>query len=157
MKKLAVFIGILTLLTACNADNDICLNSDATPRVKIKFKNASNNKVKTLDSIFVSVDFGTGTKSILKQKFPTDSVLIPLRVDDAPYTDIYVKLASAGDSSNIRFNYTTKSEYVSPACGIKKSYQNLKIKLEKSAPVLGLEQTQNEINNEAKTSLYLIF
>lgn len=145
------------MLYSCGSEDDICTSGEATPRIKIKFKSLSNNKLITLDSVFVSVDFGTGAKSIIKKTFPTDSVIIPLRVDEALYTDIYVKLASKGDSSKIRINYTTKSQYVSPACGIKKTYDNLNAVLAKPNPVLKLEQTQNQITNEAKTSLYLDF
>ena len=157
MKRIIFLLTFILLLISCGSEDDICTNGEASPRIKMKFKTSETDKLKTLDSIFVSVDFGAGVKSVLKQKFPTDSILIPLRVDDATYTDIYVKLASKGDSSKIRINYTTKSVYVSPACGIKKTYENLNPVLEKSNPVLKLEQTQNQITNEAKTSLYLIF
>ena len=157
MKKVVFFLTLILLLFSCSSEDDICTNGDASPRLKMKFKTSETNKLKTLDSIFVSVDFGTGAKSVLKQRFPTDSILIPLRVDDAPYTDIYVKLGSTSDSSKIRINYTTKSQYVSPACGIKKTYENVNPVLEKASPVLKLEPTQNQITNEAKTSLYLIF
>lgn len=159
MKLISCFAAFLLCISLANCSNedDICTSGEATPRIKIKFKTA-DNKIKTLDSIFVSIDFGSGAKSILKQTFPTDSVLLPLRVDDAPYTDIYVKLASkAVDSSKIRINYTTKSQYVSPACGIKKLYENLNPVLEKANPVLKIEKNQTQISNEAKTSLYLIF
>ena len=157
MKKWLLFSLLSLLLFSCSSEDDICTSGEATPRIKLKFKSQNNNKLKTLDSIFVSVDFGGGAKNVISRNFPTDSIVIPLRVDDAPYTDIYVKLASKGDSSKIRINYTTKSQYVSPACGIKKTYVDLKPVLEKSKPVLNLEQTQNQITNEAKTSLYLIF
>ncbi len=159
MKFLNFFLSLIlfVFLYSCSSDDDICTSGEATPRIKMKFKSLGDNKLITLDSIFVSVDFGAGAKNVLSQKIPTDSIIIPLRVDDAPYTDIYVKLGSKLDSSKIRINYTTKSQYVSPACGIKKTYENLNSVLEKSDPVLKLEQTQNQITNEAKTSLYLIF
>ncbi|SEF99528.1 hypothetical protein SAMN05421847_1229 [Halpernia humi] len=158
MKIITCFVAFLFCLSLMNCSNedDICTSGEATPRIKIKFK-SQDNKLKTLDSIFVSVDFGSGAKNILSQKFPTDSILIPMRVDDAPFTDIYVKLASKADSSKIRINYTTKSQYVSPACGIKKLYENVNPVLEKANPVLKIEQNQTQILNEAKTSLYLIF
>ncbi|WP_417427855.1 DUF6452 family protein [Halpernia sp.] len=158
MKRLVAITFVLFFLFSCNSDDDICTSGEATPRIKIKFKNLATNKEITLDSIFVSVDFGKGAKNVISQKFPTDSVVLPLRVDEAPFTDIYVKLASKSlDSSKIRINYTTKSQYVSPACGIKKTYEDLNSILEKTNPVLQIQQTQTQITNEAKTSLYLLF
>ncbi|SFI25820.1 DUF6452 family protein [Halpernia frigidisoli] len=163
MKKIFLFSLFSLVLFSCGSEDDICTSGEGTPRIKIKFKTQANNKLKSLDSIFVSADLGSGVQPVLAQKFPTDSIVIPLRVDDAPYTDIYVSLASkvpAGqvlNVSKIRINYTTKSQYVSPACGIKKTYENLNSVLINPNPVLNLEQTQTQITNEAKTSLYLIF
>jgi hypothetical protein len=54
-------------------------------------------------------------------------------------------------------NYTTVAEYVSPACGIKKVYQNFRPELEISNPVLGLETNQTQITDESKTHFFLLF
>ena len=80
-----------------------------------------------------------------------------MRVDDSPYTDVYFRLADKGAESKVRINYTTKSTYVSPGCGIKKYYENLTSELTTPTPVQKLEDGQNQIENEDKTNLYLLF
>ena len=86
-----------------------------------------------------------------------DSILLPLRVDDNAFTDIYIRRRKAGPQSKVRINYTTQSEYVSPACGIKRTYKDVKYSLEKADPVTKVEPIQTEIINEEPTHLYLIF
>jgi hypothetical protein len=56
-------------------------------------------------------------------------------------------------------NYTTKAVYVSPGCGIKKTYENLNSVLTTSAnaPVKAIQAGQNFIENEDKTNLFLLF
>lgn len=158
MRKIILFLTLMLTLVSCGSEDDICTSGEATPRIKIKFKTAANNKILTLDSIYVSVDLGNGPRTIIRQNSPSDSIIIPLRVDDSPFTDIYVKLGpTRTDSAKIRINYTTTSQYVSPACGIKKSYENVNSVLQKNVPVVGLEQVQNQIINEQKTSLYFLF
>lgn len=140
---------------SCTSDDDICTSGEATPRMKLKFK-TTDGKQKTLDTLYVSVDYSSG-KSLIYHNKAVDSVLIPLRVDDQDYTNIYIKQRLNGPESKIRINYTTTSEYVSPACGIKRLYDNLDVALEKQDPVTSLEKNQNQIVNEDKTHLYLIF
>ena len=53
--------------------------------------------------------------------------------------------------------FSTKSEYVSPACGFKKLYENVKEELTTPNPVTKLELNQTQIINEDKTHLYLVF
>lgn len=140
---------------SCTSDDDICTSGEATPRMKIRFK-TELGKEKTLDTLYLSVDYSTG-KSLIYHAANVDSVFLPLRVDDQPFTDFYVKLRKNGPESKIRVNYTTSSEYVSPACGIKRLYQNVESALQQSDPVLNIENFQNQIVNEDKTHLYLIF
>lgn len=142
---------------SCTTDDDICTGGEGTPRMKIKFKTQATGKSKTMDSIFVNVDYGNGELSVIERKVKTDSILIPLRVDDVPYTDIYVGVSKLGSKSKIRVHYTNSTEYVSPACGIRKFYNNVNSTLEKINPVLELENPQTEIVNENKTHLFLLF
>lgn len=146
---------IFVVIISCGGDDDICTSGEATPRLKVKFKD-TNNKIVRLDSLYVSVDYGQGEKNILSAG-RVDSAFIPLRVDDNTYTDVYIKRRINGTSSKIRVNYNSRSEYVSPACGIKKVYDDVNINLENQNPVVAVEQNLTEIINEDKTPLYLIF
>lgn len=161
MKILLLFLISVFLLTlfSCGSDDDICLGGEATPRVKIKFKTQATGKIKTLDSLFINVDYGQGPSEVIALTGKVDSVLLPLRVDEVPFTKILVSTSKAKPEavSTIKINYTTKTAYVSPACGIKRIYENVDPVLEVPNPVLGIELNQNEISDESKTHFYLLF
>lgn len=155
--KFILLLFISLFLYSCGSDDDICISGEATPRMKIKFKTKATGKMKTLDSVFIAVDYGTGSIPVYGIVGKTDSVLIPLRVDETPFTKIYVGISRTAINSQIKINYSTVSEYVSPACGIKKLYQNVNSELEVPNSVIGLEQTQTQIIDENKTHLFLLF
>lgn len=142
------------MMISCGGDDDICESGEGTPRMKITFK--KGNKIEKLDSVKVYVDYGVRTVDLGWSR-NTDSILIPLRVDDSPYTEFFVKTQRKGDSSKVRINYSTKSVYVSPGCGAKLNYENVSGQLLKSNPVVKVESGQNFIQNEEKTNLYLVF
>lgn len=144
------------MLTSCENDDDVCVSGEATPRLKIKFKSA-DNKVLTLDSLYLDVDYGNNNVLTVVRAAKVDSALIPIRVDDAGFTELYVRKTKKGSVSKIKLNYNTTSEYVSPACGFKRLYQNLTGTLETVNPVTKVELNQNQIINENKTHLYLVF
>ena len=144
------------MLTSCENDDDVCVSGEATPRLKIKFKSA-DNKVLTLDSLYLDVDYGNNNVLTVVKAAKVDSALIPIRVDDAGFTELYVRKTKKGSVSKIKLNYNTTSEYVSPACGFKRLYQNLTGTLETVNPVTKVELNQNQIINENKTHLYLVF
>ena len=144
------------LLTSCENDDDVCVSGEATPRLKIKFKSA-DNKVLTLDSLYLDVDYGNNNVLTVVKAAKVDSALIPIRVDDVGFTELYVRKTKKGSVSKIKLNYNTTSEYVSPACGFKRLYQNLSGTLETANPVTKVELNQNQIINENKAHLYLVF
>ena len=144
------------MLTSCESDDDVCVSGEATPRLKIKFKSA-DNKVLTLDSLYLDVDYGNNNILTVVRAAKVDSALIPIRVDDAGFTELYVRKTKKGSVSKIKLNYNTTSEYVSPACGFKRLYQNLTGTLETANPVTKVELNQNQIINENKAHLYLVF
>ena len=157
MKKLILpFVILGFLLTSCENDDDVCVSGEATPRLKIKFKSA-DNKVLTLDSLYLDVDYGNNNILTVVRAAKVDSALIPIRVDDAGFTELYVRKTKKGNVSKIKLNYNTTSEYVSPACGFKRLYQNLTGTLETANPVTNVELNQNQIINENKAHLYLVF
>ena len=144
------------MLTSCENDDDVCVSGEATPRLKIKFK-STDNKVLTLDSLYLDVDYGNNNILTVVRAAKVDSALIPIRVDDAGFTELYVRKTKKGSVSKIKLNYNTTSEYVSPACGFKRLYQNLSGSLETANPVTKVELNQNQIINENKAHLYLVF
>lgn len=144
------------MLTSCENDDDVCVSGEATPRLKIKFKSA-DNKVLTLDSLYLDVDYGNNNILTVVRAAKVDSALIPIRVDDVGFTELYVRKTKKGSVSKIKLNYNTTSEYVSPACGFKRLYQNLSGTLETANPVTKVELNQNQIINENKAHLYLVF
>lgn len=144
------------MLTSCENDDDVCVSGEATSRLKIKFKSA-DNKVLTLDSLYLDVDYGNNNILTVVRAAKVDSALIPIRVDDAGFTELYVRKTKKGSVSKIKLNYNTTSEYVSPACGFKRLYQNLSGTLETANPVTKVELNQNQIINENKAHLYLVF
>ena len=156
LKTLFVSLFLLSLFS-CGSDDDICIGGEASPRMKIKFKTQATGKMKTLDSLFIKIDYGQGPIPVFGSVVKTDSVLIPLRVDDTPFTRVYVGLSRDEVNSEITVNYTTKSEYVSPACGIKRLYENVNSELVVPNAVKALEQNQTQIIDESKTHLFLLF
>lgn len=147
---------LVGMFFSCGSDDDICESGEGTPRMKVAFRTAASGKEKTLDSLSVAVDYGSGKVDLGWQK-SIDSRLIPLRVDDSPYTDVYFKTSTKSKESKVRVKYTTQSKYVSPGCGAKKTYENLSSELITPDPVQKLEAGQNQILNEDKTNLYLLF
>jgi hypothetical protein len=156
--KLLIAICFLGLLFSCGGDDDICESGEGTPRMKVSFKNFDTGKEKTMDSLYVAVDYGSGKVELGKQTSITSRV-IPLRVDDSPFTDVYFRTSKTGAESKVRIIYTTKYIYVSPGCGLKKTYEELNSVLDPTTtnPVKALEAGQNFIENEDKTNLYLLF
>jgi len=149
-----LFFGLM-LLSSCGGDDDVCISGEATPRMKVKFK-SSDGRTATLDSLYVDVDYGSGAVSVL-QANSVDSVLIPLRVDDNLFTEISLRTTNKGNSSKIKITYSLKSEYVSPACGFKRLYENVGATLVTPNPVIKIEQNQDLIIDENKTHFYFIF
>lgn len=143
------------LLSSCGGDDDVCISGEATPRMKVKFKSA-DGRVATLDSLYIDINYGSGLVNVIKAK-NIDSVTIPLRVDNNPFTEISLRTTNKGDVSKVKINYTLKSEYVSPACGFKRLYENVSGTLETANPVLKIEQNQEQIIDENKTHFYFTF
>lgn len=153
--KYIAYIATFLALFSCSSDDDICLSGEATPKMKLKFKESEGKLIK-LGRIIVDVDYGDGAKTVVDATL-VDSIMIPLRVDSETYTDIYVRTSETGNTSKIKVNYTTEAQYVSPACGFKKLYKNVTSTLETSDPITGLESLQTEIIDEKGTHLFLIF
>ena len=145
----------MLFLSSCQGDDDVCVSGEATPRMKVKFKSA-DGRVATLDSLYVDINYGSGLVDVIKAK-SIDSVTIPLRVDNNPFTEISLRTSEKGSASKIKVTYSLKSEYVSPACGFKRLYENVGGTLVTPNPVIKIEQNQDQIIDENKTHFYFIF
>lgn len=145
------------IFAGCGNDDDICTSGEATPRLKMKFKTAATGKLRTLDTLYVAVDYGEGPKDVIMNNFKTDSVLIPLRVDEQQFTNFFIRTSSKGPASQVRIGYITENQYVSPACGIKRLYKDISATVQVPNPVVNAEKNQNEITDEIKTHLFLHF
>lgn len=155
MKHFILLCFVSFSLLSCGSDDDICLSGEATPRMKLKFK-TSDNRLLRIPRIIVGIDYGNGEK-IVVDKTVVDSLLIPIRVDNVDFTDIFVRTSENGTASKIRLNFNAELKYVSPACGFKKTYKNLTSSLEKPNPITKIEQNQTEIIDEKSTHLFLVF
>lgn len=149
-----LFFGML-FLSSCQGDDDVCVSGEATPRMKVKFKSA-DGRVATLDELYIDVNYGSGLVNVIKAK-SVDSAMIPLRVDNNPFTEISLRTSEKGSASKIKITYSLKSEYVSPACGFKRLYENVGGTLVTPNPVIKIEQNQDQIIDENKTHFYFIF
>jgi len=156
MKNLLWIFGFLILLNSCGSDDDICLGEESTPRLKLKFRNAGNQLVR-LDTLYVDVDYGKTSLTNIIYSANVDSVFVPLRVDESSYTDVYIRTRRNQPGSKIRVNYETKYLYVSPACGFKINYENLKADLLKNDPVQSIQSNNTSLTDESKTNFYLRF
>ena len=145
----------MLFLSSCQGDDDVCVSGEATPRMKVKFKSA-DGRVATLDSLYVDINYGSGLVNVIKAK-SIDSAMIPLRVDNNPFTEISLRTSEKGSASKIKVTYSLKSEYVSPACGFKRLYENVGGTLVTPNPVIKIEQNQDQIIDENKTHFYFIF
>lgn len=155
MKYLVLLFFGLLFLSSCESDDDVCITGEATPRMKIKFK-STDGRVATLDSLYVDVNYGSGNVNVLKAK-DVDSAMVPLRVDNNLFTEISLRTTNKGSVSKVKINYSLKSEYVSPACGFKKLYENVDGTLVTPNPVLKIERNQEQIIDENKIHFYFTF
>lgn len=157
MKNLIWVFGVLLLLTSCGSDDDICLGEESTPRLKLLFRNANNQDI-SLDTLYVDVDYGKDSLThIITAAANKDSVMVPMRIDDSPYTDIYIRQRLVGPTSKLRINYDKKAIYVSPACGFKINYENLKGAILQGNPVQSIQSNNTSLTNENSTNFYLRF
>lgn len=160
MSRIWIFFGLMLLGTvafSCNAEDDICQSTESTPRMKVKFKTQSTGRLKTLDSVFVSADLGAGFTPVIAQKYKTDSIYLPLRIDGTPFTRYQFRLSRQATATGFQLNYTTEKVYVSPACGYKLLYHNLTAAADNGGPVKGTEVAAQNILDENKTNIFLLF
>jgi Family of unknown function (DUF6452) len=157
-RRFTTIVGAFLLLQSlCSCEqNDICTEGK-TPKLNIQFLN-SEGKLSRRDSIYVDVDFGQAAPKTVLQVSNVESILVPLRVDDAPETKLWIYTRKKGTKDQITLQYKPVNEYVSPACGVRKIYQNVGVSLP-NAPqnIKSYKLSTNEITNETASHLLLTF
>jgi len=155
MKNILLAFIFGCILVSCGSDDDICMSGEATPRMKVKLKD-TRNRAYRIPQIFVDADYGNGMQRIIAAR-SVDSLFIPLRVDNSTITKLNIRIEDKGEAAEVDINYNLKSQYVSPACGVKRLYEDVTGILQKPNPVLKVEQQQNQIINETDTHFNFIF
>ena len=123
--------------------------------MKVKFKSA-DGRVATLDSLYIDINYGSGLVNVIKAK-SIDSVTIPLRVDNNPFTEISLRTTNKGNSSKIKNNVFFKIRICFSDIWLQRLYENVGGTLVTPNPVIKIEQNQDLIIDENKTHFYFIF
>lgn len=156
MKKFVLFAVACVALLSCSSEDDICLSGESTPRLKILFKDATANKQTQLSRLIIEVDYGSGFV-LVQDAVRVDSVLLPLRVDQSSSTQIKLRTDPEQNPSVLSVHYQNKAQYVSPACGFKRTYHDVTYNLSGEGTVDSFEALTNEIFDETNPHLYLNF
>jgi len=154
---IVLFIFFLFLgFGACEKD-DICVEGD-TPLLVIRFYNTQDTS--TLKKASKLRVIGLGQSSVVstfKDRSNTDSIAIPLRIDN-PETDYVFILNSAdtdsvetGNRDTLRFTYNIKEVFISRACGYAINYEDLQVALPSDASpwVQDISIVQSNVQNQA--------
>ena len=131
-KILALFFGIITILSMGCEPDDICPESTpTTPNLIIRFydilnqdskKNVFNLKVQGIGNDNPLTDYNVVT---------TDSIVLPLKTDaNTTQYSLHKEYSNVndvigGNEDIITINYSTEQVYVSRACGYKTIFKNV--------------------------------
>ena len=125
-----LILFILLPLLGCEKD-DICVDGD-TPLLVVRFYNADDpTSPKQVDGLRVVGIGNGGAVDTFADRSATDSIGIPLRLDDGISSFAFI-LNSAdedgmetGNPDTLSFQYDIQSRFVSRACGFIGTYDNL--------------------------------
>lgn len=125
MKKIVVLAFVLVILFGCEKD-DICdANTPTTPRLVIEFYDnltavPTLKKVTNLGIISPGNATGLGFNDVSK-------IYVPLKIDGVSTVFNFIQnglttVATDDNTDVVTFNYSTKTIYVSRACGYKTNF-----------------------------------
>ena len=119
-KNIFLLIVFALILNACEKD-DICLADTTTPKLILRFYDASNpNTLKSVQNLSVWAE-GKDTLTTYKST-SADSIAIPLNVNTNQTVYHFKQNAVDGNLANnqyntITINYNTEEIYISRSCG----------------------------------------
>ena len=153
MKRLK-FLVIILFIIACE-DDEICLE-ELSPRLNVEFIDSVGER-QSLDSIFVSIltsdDLSRKITSI--DSANVDSLLIPLTDLSNPLRLIFVR-STGGLADTITINYTENIEYISKACGFKRTLTDLSFG-HTSNQIININTNQSSLIDEQETHLSITY
>ncbi len=153
---------IITAFWACESD-ELCEHSVNTPRLVVRFHNASStSNTKTVNNLIV---YGEGNNTILTNA-STDSIALPLKVEALSTTYVMISDAvyntasgtiTSGNVATITFTYNIEEEFVSRACGIKAIYNTLSATVENagSSWIKSINIKNTNVRNESSAQIQL--
>ena len=120
-----LILAFAALQINCERD-DICGGTTpTTPRVVIKFYDYNNTSLEKPVTLLSALAMGSDS---IKRFNAIDSIMLPLKTDAISTT--YTLTLNDDDNpatptftDELKFNYTTREEYVSRACGYKTVFQ----------------------------------
>ncbi len=131
-KILALFFGMITILTMGCEPDDICPESTpTTPNLIIRFYDILNQDSKK--NVFNLKVQGVGNENPLTNYnvVTTDSIVLPLKTDaNTTQYSLHKEYSNldnilGGNEDIITINYSTEQVYVSRACGYKTIFKNV--------------------------------
>ena len=133
IKKIVLFIYISFLVNSCTKD-DICSEgTPTTPLLIVTFKNYNNPLIsKSVDNLTITT-IVAGDSIHIYQYQTTDSIAIPLNLNEDFTNYLFVKedaTDNSGNTDKINFNYQRESVYINRACAFKANYKQLSADLE---------------------------
>jgi len=138
MKRIIIVLLILAVFinfSSCEKD-DICVDGD-TPFLIVGFYDAEDTtefkEVTSLRLISINNDSIFSSDDFTDQSTVSDSILIPLQIEEANTTYAFIfdsdgddeALEETGNIDTLGFSYTLSEEFVSRACGFVANYNEL--------------------------------
>lgn len=157
MKKpfLITFLLLSIILMISCEEDDVCVG-EGTPYLTVVFRNNLNTEnYSDTFTIYSSSDENFTDETLLYEEVETDSIKLPLGGLNASQTFFKIQRQSNSDSDTLTVNYTTKSEFVSKACGYRITYEDLSYQTT-FYHINYLEPSEsNVLQDESNTNLYI--
>src|SRR5690606_5787416 len=151
----AIFFSIITVIS-CEED-DVCVG-EGTPYLTVVFRNPLNNgnAIDTL-TIIESKTPDFAEPDTIYEKAYTDSIKLPLGGLNNNVSYFNIKKRSSAITDILQVNYTTKSTYVSKACGFRITYEGLSYETTFNQIEYINPDESNVLEDESNTNLYIIY
>lgn len=158
MKKRILILGIIfsALFAVSCEEDDVCVG-EGTPFLTVVFRNLATQENLTDSLLVVRLDANFENLDTIYNYQLLDSIKLPLGGLDESVSHFRIKRRRTGALDTLTVNYSTKSAYVSKACGFRITYENLDYEstfnhIENITP-----EESNVLENESATNLYIYY